>query len=89
MPFGAFLLFAGLLVLPRFGGRHAERADGGTAGGVFDFGICTEIAHQDDLVHAPCHSIAPRFRFDRHVSRAIMRLAVSGTANATRGFSSA
>src|SRR5690606_9084302 len=55
VPLGAFLHLAGLLVLPRLGGGHADRGDGAPALGVFHVGVVAEVADEDDLVDATGH----------------------------------
>src|SRR5690606_27626062 len=50
VPLGAFLHLPGLLVLPGFGGGHAERGDLAAALGVLDVGVVAEVADEDDLV---------------------------------------
>src|SRR5690348_17491085 len=55
MPLGAFLLLAGLLVLPAFRGGDADRAHRGARRAVARFRVRAQIADQDDLVDAACH----------------------------------
>src|SRR5262249_404699 len=50
VPFGFFLALPGLVV-PDLGRSHVERRDRSAARRIAKFGIATEIAHKNDLVH--------------------------------------
>ena len=51
MPLGFFLALAGLVV-PDFGRRHVQRRDGSAARCIAQFSIASEIADENDFVHA-------------------------------------
>src|SRR5690606_39464133 len=59
VPLGAFLVLAGLLVLPLLRGGDPDAADGHAAGRVADLGVGAEVADQDDLVDATSHVRIP------------------------------
>ncbi|SPS02633.1 membrane hypothetical protein [Cupriavidus taiwanensis] len=54
MPLGGFLHLAGLLVLVAVGGGNANVGDRIAAGHISGFRVCTQVAHEDDLVYG-CH----------------------------------
>ncbi len=61
MPLSAIFLFAGLLVLPRFAGRHAQVGDGVATGHVFSFRIVAEISDEYYFIDSASHS-GPLFK---------------------------
>ena len=83
VPFGAFLLLAGLLVLPRFGGGDADRGDRRPAWCVASFRIGAQIADQNDLVDAACHGF-PRCMGGCDVAERIAR-SLAEAAGIVRG----
>src|SRR5216684_6767788 len=59
MPLGPLPAFAGRLVAPAVGRRHAQVRHRPTVLGAADFRIRSEIADQDHLVHATRHECSP------------------------------
>src|SRR5688572_15912899 len=55
VPLGAFLVLAGLLVLPVFAGGHANVGDRHPRGHGPGFRVCAQVADQDDFVDPPRH----------------------------------
>src|SRR5690606_38198820 len=59
VPLRTLLLFPGLLVTPGFTGGDTDAGDRSTTGGITGFGVCTQVAHQDDFVDSTCHQASP------------------------------
>ena len=55
VPFGTFLVFAGVAVLPGFIGGHGHVDHRAAAGRVLDFRVPAQGADDDCLVDASCH----------------------------------
>jgi hypothetical protein len=55
MPFGAFFFLARRAVFPVFRRRNPQVANASTVLEGFDFGIRTQIAHDDNFIDASRH----------------------------------
>jgi hypothetical protein len=55
MPFGAFFFLACRAVFPVFRRRYSQVANAPTVLEGFDFGIRTQIAHDDNFIDASRH----------------------------------
>ncbi len=59
MPFRAFLLVAGLLVLPLLAGCNVDPGDGVAVGRIFHIRVSAQIPDDNYLVDSPCHDASP------------------------------